>query len=106
MDVGTCLTQTLDGALLMEVEIQPGASKQGVTGFNQWRSRLVIAVKAEARQGQANRAVVHVVAQQFRLKAADVTVVTGHHSRKKRLRLESIALDDLLVRLNEVLEDG
>ena len=106
MDVGTCLTQTLDGALLMEVEIQPGASRQGVTGFDQWRSRLVIAVKAEARQGQANRAVVHVVAQQFHLNTADVAVVTGHRSRKKRLRLESLALDDLLVRLNEVLEGG
>jgi hypothetical protein len=56
MDVGTCLIQTLDGALLMEVEIQPGSSQQGVTGFNEWRSRLVIAVKAEAKQGQANRA--------------------------------------------------
>lgn len=106
MDVGTCLTQTLDGALLMEVEIQPGASKQGITGFNEWRSRLVIAVKAEARQGQANRAVVHVVAQQFHVNNAHVAVVTGHRSRKKRLRIESLALDDLLVRLNEVLGDG
>ena len=35
MDVGTCLIQTLDGALLMEVEIQPGSSQQGVTGFNE-----------------------------------------------------------------------
>ena len=104
MDVGTCLIQTLDGALLMEVEIQPGASQQGVTGFNEWRSRLVIAVKAEAKQGQANRAVVHVIAQQFHLSTSDVTVVTGHRSRKKRLRLESLALADLLLRLNEVLE--
>jgi uncharacterized protein YggU (UPF0235/DUF167 family) len=35
-----------------------------------------------------------------------VTVVTGHRSRKKRLRLESLALADLLLRLNEVLEGG
>tara|TARA_B110000444_G_scaffold261439_1_gene313571 strand:+ start:46839 stop:47159 length:321 start_codon:yes stop_codon:yes gene_type:complete len=106
MDVGTCLIQTLDGALLMEVEIQPGSSQQGVTGFNEWRSRLVISVKAEAKQGQANRAVIHVIAQQFHLRTSDVTVVTGHRSRKKRLRLESLALADLLVRLNEVLEGG
>ena len=104
MDVGTCLIQTLDGALLMEVEIRPGSSQQGVTGFNEWRSRLIIAVKAEAKQGQANRAVVHVIAQQFHLSTSDVTVVTGHRSRKKRLRLESLALADLLLRLNEVLE--
>ena len=104
MDVGTCLIQTLDGALLMEVEIQPGSSQQGVTGFNEWRSRLVIAVKAEAKQGQANRAVVHVIAQQFHLSTSDVTVVTGHRSRKKRLRLESLPLADLLLRLNEVFE--
>jgi len=104
VDIGTCLIQTLDGALLVEVEIQPGSTQQGVTGFNEWRSRLVIAVKAEAKQGQANRAMIHVLAQQLRVSTADVTVVMGHRSRKKRLRIEGIDLENLRSRLNEVLK--
>lgn len=103
MDLGTCLTQTLDGALLMEVEIQPGSTQQGVTGFNEWRSRVVIAVKAQAKQGQANRALVHVIAQQLRVKSSGVRVVAGQRSRKKSLRIEDTDLETLRSRLADVL---
>ncbi len=89
----------------MEVEIQPGSSQQGVTGFNQWRSRVVIAVKAQAKQGQANRALVHVIAQQLRVNTSEVTVVAGHRSRKKSLRIEDTDLETLRFRLSEVLGD-
>ena len=32
--------------------MQPGSTRQGITGVNKWRSKLTVAVKAEAQKGK------------------------------------------------------
>lgn len=104
MDLGGCVRPTLDGAVLMDIEVQPGASRQGIVGFNRWRTRLNVAVGAQAIEGRANRAVVTVLSSLLAAPSADVSIVTGHTSRQKTVRLESITAEALILRLTGVLE--
>ena len=104
MDVGGCMRPTLDGALLMDIDVQPGATRQGIVGFNPWRARLNVAVGAQAIEGRANRAVVTVLSAHLGCAPADVCIVTGQTSRQKTVRFESMRVEDLLHRLRVVLE--
>lgn len=105
MGVESCLSATLDGSVVLDIEVQPNSTNRGLMGFNRWRSRLRVAVGAEAKDGQANRAVVHVLATILRLNTSALTITTGHRSRFKSVRIEHAALDEMIRRINERLED-
>ena len=105
MAVRSSLSETLDGAVLMDIEVQPGAKVQGITGFNPWRSRVAVAVKAVAKAGQANRAVMHVLATQLRLDPATLSITTGQRSRLKSVRIEGLSVDQLATRLEPFGDD-
>ena len=105
MGANSCLSTTLDGSVVLDIEVQPNSTKQGLMGFNRWRSRLRVAVRAEAKDGQANRAVVHVLATIFRLNATALIITSGHRSRFKSVRIEHTALDEMIRRIDERLED-
>ena len=104
MGVGFCLSSTLDGSVILDIEVQPNSTKQGLMGFNRWRSRLRVAVRAEAKDGQANRAVVHVLATVLRLDAAALIITSGHRSRFKSVRIDGTSLDEIIRRIDEGLE--
>lgn len=104
MDLGGCLTPSLDGAIVLDVEVQPGSTRQGVTGYNEWRSRLCVAVRAEARQGRANQALVHVLATQLGLKTGQIEVSKGHQSKQKSLRITASTHHELFERIRTLME--
>lgn len=103
MGLGVCVRPTLDGAALIDIEVQTQASRQGIVGFNPWRARLSVAVGAPAIEGRANRAVVTAMSGHLGCAPGDVSIVTGHTSRQKTVRLESMTAEDLLHRLTGVL---
>ncbi len=61
MAISSCVQSTLDGAVMLEVDVHPGANRQGIIGFNEWRGGLKVAVYAEARIGQANNAMLQCI---------------------------------------------
>ena len=65
MGVESCIQTTLDGTVIIDIEVQPGSSRQGVVGCNEWRGKLQVAVKAEAQKGKANHAVCNVLEKIF-----------------------------------------
>jgi hypothetical protein len=107
MELSGCVQTTLDGRLLLDIEVQPGSSRQGLVGLNKWRSKLSVAVKAEAQKGKANEAVLHVLAKILSITKSDLEIVSGQTSRAKRVSVKSIPIEDLLSRLNDALsQDG
>ena len=81
MGVESCMKKTLDGTSILDIEVQPGATRQGVVGFNEWRGKLQVAVKAEAQKGKANHAVCNVLSKIF---SSPVSVISGHTSSTKK----------------------
>lgn len=101
MSVSACVQTTLDGEVLIEIEVQPGSSRQGVVGFNQWRGKLQVAVKAEAQKGKANNAVCSVLSTIFQ---KQVEVVSGHTSRQKKVSISDLDANEIIAVLEGLLE--
>jgi len=104
MGVSSCLSPTLDGSVIVDIEVQPSAKTQGITGFNAWRARISVAVKAEAKDGKANQAVLHVLATQLELEARSLSITSERKSRLKSVRVEDATPENLVGLLESILE--
>ena len=101
MGLAACVQTTLAGDVLIEVEVQPGASRQGIIGFNEWRGRIQVAVKAEAQKGKANHAVCNVLSKIF---SASAKVVSGQTTRQKKVSIEGLSAIEIISILEGQLE--
>lgn len=89
-----------DGTVLLSVVVQPGARRPGVVGRH--GDAVKLRVSAPAAAGRANRAVCELVAAVLGARPADVSVVSGASSRRKRLAVRSVppaAVSDWLATL-------
>ncbi|MAF94012.1 YggU family protein [Candidatus Woesearchaeota archaeon] len=100
----SCLSSALDGSVVMDIEVQPSAKLQGITGINDWRHRLSVSVRAAARHGKANQAVLHVLAKALELKVDRLSITSGHRSRLKSVRVEGTTVEALTHVLHRALE--
>lgn len=87
MGVFSCIQTTLSGEVLLDVEVQPGSSRQGVIGLNEWRNKIQVAVKAEAQKGKANFAVCNVLKTVL---STEVEIVQGLNSRQKKVKVSGL----------------
>lgn len=90
---------TLDGAVLIDMQVQPGASRASLGGFDPWRNRVVVRLTARAQAGQANRALCAQLAAWLDCTTSAVTIVDGQTSRQKRVRVEGMSVAAVLSRL-------
>ena len=90
---------------MLEIEVQPGAKRQGIVGLNSWRGRLTVAVRAEAQKGKANHAVLHVLSTSLSLAKHQFQIVSGIASRSKKIRIENVSSEVLLRLLEPYLEE-
>jgi|TARA_B110000483_G_scaffold133141_1_gene159317 uncharacterized protein (TIGR00251 family) len=105
MAISSCVQSTLDGAVMLEVDVHPGAKRQGIIGFNEWRGRLTVAVRAEALKGKANNAVLHVLSASLQIPKSQLQIVSGATSRNKKIRIENVSADALVQLLEPHLEE-
>lgn len=94
------LTPSKQGVLL-NVLARPGARREGVQGEHD--GALRVAVNAPPEKGKANAAVVAVLADALGLKPAEIALVAGEGSRRKRVLLSGLAPDDAARRIAEAL---
>ena len=101
MGVSSCVQMNLQGEVILDIEVQPASSRQGVVGFNKWRNNLQVAVKAEAQKGRANFAVCNVLKTTL---GADVEIVQGHTSKQKKVKVIGMNSRSLIEKLEGLLE--
>ena len=73
------------GGLLLEVLVQPRASRTRVAGEH--GGRLKIHLAAPPVEGEANAALVAFLAGALRVRRSDVTIVRGQAGRRKTVRV-------------------
>jgi uncharacterized protein (TIGR00251 family) len=78
------------GALLIDVLVQPRASRAGVGPLV--GDRLRVSVTAPPVDGKANGAVIEAVAEAFGVRRAAVTIVRGETGRRKTVRVAGATL--------------
>ena len=84
----------VDGALVVDVLVQPRASRAGVGPVV--GDRLRVSVTAPPVDGKANAAVIEAVAEAFGVRRAAVTIVRGESGRRKTLRIAGVGREALV----------
>jgi uncharacterized protein (TIGR00251 family) len=79
-----------DGALVLDVLVQPRASREAVGPVV--GDRLKVSVTAPPVDGEANDAVIRALAAAFGVARAAVELVHGESSRRKTVRIRGVTL--------------
>ncbi len=80
-------------ACLVRVKVVPGASRDEIVG--PLGDRLKVRVSAPPEGGKANKAVCALLARAAGVRAAAVSVVAGHGSAEKTIRIEGRSAAEL-----------
>ena len=86
----------------LELQVTPGASADAVGPYAD--GALRVRVTRPPAGGEANRAVLRLVARALRLPPSRLVLVAGERGRRKRIRIDGIAADELERRLRELGE--
>jgi uncharacterized protein (TIGR00251 family) len=79
--------KTADG-ILIEVRLQPRASRSRIVGPH--GGALKVQVTAPPVEGEANRALIELLAASFKVKKKDIEIVKGASSRSKTVLLRGL----------------
>jgi hypothetical protein len=79
-----------DGGSVIDIYVQASANRTEIIGFELWRERLKISVTARPRGGEANREVLQALAEWSGARVSELSIVSGHSSRRKSVRIEGI----------------
>jgi len=80
-----------DGASIVDIYVQASANRTKIIGIEPWRERLKISVTARPRGGEANREVLQALAEWTGVRVSELSIVSGHSSRRKSVRIEKIS---------------
>jgi uncharacterized protein (TIGR00251 family) len=93
------LQSTAEGVIL-PVQAQPGARRNGVTGVH--AGRLKVAVTQAPEKGKANKAIIEVLAVLLQLKRAQLRLLSGETSSQKRFLVSGVDVATLAGRLESL----
>jgi uncharacterized protein (TIGR00251 family) len=82
-----------NGALTVDVVVQPRASKEGLTLMG---DRLKVSVNAPPVDGKANEAVIRVLASALAVPKSNIEILRGETGRRKTVRIRGVTLATLL----------
>ncbi len=82
---------TQENAVLLPVKVVPGASRTQSLG--EWDGRAKMAVAAPPEKGKANKALIAFLADLLTVRKSDVTVMAGHTSAVKTIRIDRVTAD-------------
>ena len=86
--------ETHDGAATFAVRVQPRASKDEVAGV--LGSALKVRLRAPALEDRANEALCEYLAELLKTPKAAVRILSGHHSRSKRVEVRGVTAQQVL----------
>jgi uncharacterized protein len=86
--------QTREGAVIFSVRVQPRASKDEIAGVME--GALKVRLRAPALEDRANEALCEYMAQLLKTPKSAVRILSGHHSRSKRVEVRGVTEQQIL----------
>jgi uncharacterized protein (TIGR00251 family) len=80
--------QKREGGVIFPVRVQPRASKDEIAGVMD--GALKVRLRAPALEGRANDALCEFLAELLKTPKAAVRILSGHHSRCKRVEVRGV----------------
>ena len=75
--------------MILELHVQPGASRTEFAGRH--GERIKVRIAARAVDGKANEALIEFLAEYFGVSRRSITILSGMRSRRKRVTIEGVA---------------
>lgn len=94
------LTETQDG-LLVDIDVSPNGRRFEIIGYNSWRERIQVRVKAQAQKGKANK---EIVKEFTALTNREVGLISGLKSTQKTIKIHGMTLSDFLELISPFLD--
>lgn len=91
-----------DGRVLLNVHVQPKASRNSVKGVHD--NGVKLAITAPPVDGKANAAVIDFLASLLGVKKRELEICRGLHSRKKGVLVEGLEEDEIRSRILSVID--
>ena len=88
---------TQEGAVVFGVRVQPRASKDEIVGVTE--GTLKVRLRAPALEDRANEALCEYLAELLKTPKAAVRILSGHHSRSKRVEVRGVTEQQILALL-------
>jgi uncharacterized protein (TIGR00251 family) len=104
MNVDDLFTTKGDDAVVLHVHVQPGSGRSAVVGRH--GTALKVRVAAPPVGGRANVACAELLAEEFGLKTAQVTLVGGDTSRSKTFTLSGVDVEEFRRHLEQLVTPG
>jgi len=95
-----CIEPHSEGSVLV-VYAQPGSRRRGLRGLA--HDCLRVAVTERAKRDKANQAVLDLLSDSLDLRGSQLTMLSGHRSRRKRILMRGASEVDLARRVNAAL---
>jgi len=93
-----------DGVII-DIEASPGSKETKVpAGYNEWRKRLEVKLKAQPERGKANEELIQALSTLFRIPPARIVIMSGATNSKKSVKIKGINVHDAIKTLG-VLSD-
>ncbi len=96
------LTEGSDGTYI-ELDVTPGSGSQAIRGYDEWRKRIKVTVKAEARDGRANSELITFLGKFLKVPPRRISITSGHTTGQKKVLIEGMDRDAVINRLGEAL---
>ncbi len=81
------------GEVLLSVRVKPRASRNAIEGERE--GALVVRLTAPPVEGEANEALVRLLAARLHVPKSAVRIVSGERSRLKRIAVRGVAANDV-----------
>jgi len=83
----------IEDGILVDIEVSPNASKFEISGYNTWRERIEIRIKAVPQKGKANK---EIIKEFSKLTKNEVGIISGLKSHQKTLKISKMSRDEFL----------
>src|SRR5438445_3471518 len=89
--------QAHEGSVIFQVRVQPRASKDEIAGVMD--GALKVRLRAPALEDRANESLCEYLAELLKTPKAAVRILSGHHSRSKRVEVRGVTEQQVLALL-------
>lgn len=86
----------------VNVRVYPGSAIDSIKEATDTIIR--IAIKEQAREGKANRALISFLSKALSIPKSRITIVRGNKSRDKVIRIEALRIEEIINRLNKKMK--
>ncbi|MCJ2562985.1 MAG: DUF167 family protein [Candidatus Thermoplasmatota archaeon] len=91
-------------AVSIRLEITPRSKESGIQGYDEWRKRIRVSLREEARGGAANKELLRMIGRLFEVDRDSIKITEGLRSRRKTVTVAGIGLEDALRTLTRGLQ--